>query len=407
MTVDVYGSRVRQARVLRRMTSKAVMAELGWKGARQTRLEQATTSTLGNDEFVRLAEVLRFPAKFFTTAPGSRVDATDLLFRAPRATTAAEKEYLAQFAAALGDFLDSLDSRWPLPPVKLPIFEAGTPVATVASSVRERMGIASDAPIPYLTYETERCGVPVITRLRRSRSTGALSWDAVDDDTGLSEKHLGYSTRVGEYGDRPLVVVRASGSWERTRWTVAHEIGHLVLHAGGGEVTEDQELEASRFASELLAPAALIATEVPKMPSLMNLVPLKLKWGISIGALIRHLSASDLIDEQRYEMLRRQLYTRVNPDTGHTWGKTEPGWDAREAERPRLLSRWVERCYGANSAAMLASHKLMWPQDVLEDFLAGQRPAPVRSAAPVIAAAPTHEGGTVIAFDQFRQRRRA
>ncbi|MEV0759444.1 ImmA/IrrE family metallo-endopeptidase [Nocardia sp. NPDC050435] len=404
-TVDVYGSRVRQARVLRRKTSKAVMAELGWKGARQTRLEQAQTTALDVAELERLAQALRFPTEFFTTAPVSRVDAGDLLFRAPRATTAGEKEYLAQFAAAVGDFLVAMDSRAALPPVKLPVLDAGTSIAIAAELVRERMGIELEAPISYLTYEAERCGVPVVTRLRRSKSTGALSWDPVDDDTTLSEKHLGYATRVGEYGDRPLMVIRASGSWERTRWTVAHELGHLVLHAGRSEVTEDQELQASQFASELLAPAKVIAAEVPKVPSLLNLVPLKLKWGISIGALIRHLAASGLIDEQRFEMLRRQLYTRVNPDTGHTWGKTEPGWDAREPERPRLISRWVERCYGANSAAMLTSHQLMWPQDVLEDFLAGQRPAPSRSTAP--DPAPAYEGATVIAFDQFRQRRRA
>ncbi|MGV9613222.1 ImmA/IrrE family metallo-endopeptidase [Nocardia xishanensis] len=405
-TVDVYGSRVRQARVLRRMTSKAVMAELGWKGARQTRLEQAPVSSLGVEDFDRLVQALRFPAQFFTTAPASRVDAGDLLFRAPRATTAGEKEYLAQFAAVVGDFLDGLDGRWPLPPVKLPVLDADTSITAAAELVRERMGIDPDIPISYLTYEAERCGVPVVTRLRRSRSTGALSWDPVDDDTGLSEKHLGYSTRVGEYGDRPLIVVRASGSWERTRWTIAHELGHLVLHAGGGEVTEEQELQASQFASELLAPAKAIAAEVPAMPSLLNLVPLKLKWGISIGALIRHLAASSLIDEHRFAMLRRQLYTRLNPDTGHTWGKTEPGWDAREPERPRLLSRWVERCYGATTATMLAPHQLMWPQDLLDDFLAGQRPAPGRASPAVVVPAPTGDG-KIVALEQFRQRRRA
>ncbi|WP_433661133.1 ImmA/IrrE family metallo-endopeptidase [Nocardia sp. CA-128927] len=407
-TVEVYGSRVRQARVLRRMTSKAVMAELGWKGARQTRLEQAEVSSLDMEDFLRVTEVLRFPALFFTTPPASRVDAGDLLFRAPRATTAGEKEYLAQFAAVVGDFLDGLDSGWPLPPVKLPVVDASTSISSAAELVRERMGIDPDAPISYLTYEAERCGIPVVQRLRRSRSTGALSLDPVDDDAGLSEKHLGYSTRVGEYGDRPLVVVRASASWERMRWTVGHEIGHLVLHAGGGEVTEDQELEASRFASELIAPAKAIAAEVPKVPSLLNLVPLKLKWGISIGALIRHLAASELIEQQRYEMLRRQLYTRLNPDTGHTWGKTEPGWDAREPERPRLISRWVERCYGATTAAMLAPHQLMWPQDLLEDFLAGQRPSPNRGTPTAIPSSQSvSDGGTVIAIDRFRQRRRA
>ncbi|MGY1984135.1 ImmA/IrrE family metallo-endopeptidase [Nocardia gipuzkoensis] len=405
-TIDVYGVRVRQARVLRRMTSKAVMAELGWKGARQTRLEQAPVTSLDAEEFDRLVQVLRFPAHFFTTPPASRVDAGDLLFRAPRATTAGEKEYLAQFAAVVGDFLGGLDATWPLPPVKLPVLDADYPITTAAELVRERMGLEPDVPIPYLTYEVERAGVPVVMRLRRSKSTGSLSWDPVDDDIGLSDKHLGYSTRVGEYGDRPLVVLRASESWERTRWTVAHEVGHIVLHAGGGEVTEDKELQASRFASELLAPAKAIASEVPKVPSLLNLVQLKLKWGISIGALIRHLSVSSLIDDQRYDMLRRQLYTRQNPETGHTWGKTEPGWDAREVERPRLMSRWVERCYGATSAAMLAPHQLMWPQDLLEDFLAGQRTAPGRVTPVAGASTPTGEG-KVIAFEQFRQRRRA
>ena len=218
-------------------------------------------------------------------------------------------------------------------------------------------------------------------------------------------KHLGYSTRVGEFGDRPLIVLRAAESWERTRWTLAHEVGHLALHAGGAG-TEEQELEASRFASELLAPAEVIAGEVPAVPSLLNLVPLKMKWGISIGALVRHLHESALIDSHRYDMLRRQLYTRLNPQTGHTWRKTEPGWDEREVERPRLIAKWVEHCYAATSATMLAPHRLMWPHDVLEDFLAGQRSAPAPSAqrpTPETAAV----SGNVVDFDRFRQRRRA
>ncbi|WP_425296936.1 hypothetical protein [Nocardia abscessus] len=86
--------------------------------------------------------------------------------------------------------------------------------------------------------------------------------------------------------------------------------------------------------------------------------------------------------------------------------KSEPGWDAREVERPRLMSRWVERCYGATSAAMLAPHQLIWPQDLLEDFLAGQRAAPGRAAPMVGASAPTSDR-KVTEFEQFRQRRRA
>jgi len=403
-TIDVFGTRVRQARVLRRMTGRAVMDHMGWKGARQTRLEQAESTGMNPEELTRLAQILRFPEHFFTTAPSSRVDPASLLFRAPKSTTVAEKDFLAEFAATAGEFLDNLNTQSQLPPVKLPVLPRGTSPVLAAGQVRDRLGAARDLPIAYLMYEVERCGVAIIARVRRSRSDSAVDWSAGNDD-GPLEKHLGYSTRIGEFSDRPLIVLRATDSWERTRWTLAHEVGHLVLHADGVN-TEDQELEASRFASELLAPADAIADEVPGVPSLLNLVPLKMKWGISLGALIRHLFESKLIDSSRYDMLRRQLYTRVNAQTGHTWGKTEPGWDEREVERPRMLAKWVERCYSATSATMLGPHGLIWPPDVLDDLLAGQRSAPGRVAVRSATTTPSG-GGNVVDFDRFRQRRHA
>jgi Zn-dependent peptidase ImmA (M78 family) len=410
-TIEVFGERVRQARVLRRMTGKAVMDEMGWKAPRQTRLERAQVTTLDMAEMERLAEVLRFPLEFFTTAPTTRVSTESLLFRAPKSTTASEKEYLAQFAALVSDFLDELDTRWRLPPVKLPVLNPDTPVDVAAAKVRHHLGFAADEPIPYLMYEIERCGVPVVMRHRRTQPPGQGAWDpnAGSGEDDPLERHLGYSTWVGEFGERPLVVLKSSESWERTRWTLAHEMGHLALHADS-VVNTDHEEQASRFASELLAPAAAIADEVPKMPSLLNLMPLKQMWGISIGALVRHLHESKLIDTNRYEMLRRQLYTRINPQTGHTWGRTEPGWDDREPERPRLMAKWVERCFGATSATMLAPHRLRWPQDLLDAFLAGQRAAPTvarSTTLPVRRGQRDEDGLNVVDFDRFRQDRRA
>ena len=452
-TVEVFGARVRQARILRRMTGKAVVSAMGWNGARQTRLEQSEVTALEFDVAARLATVLRFPPAFFTTAPVSRVEPANLLFRTPKRTAAAEKEYLAQFAAGVGDFLEDLNGRWQLPPVKLPSFDRDTDIPAAARATRQRLGVDVDAPIGYLTYEVERAGVAVVTRTRRTRSSGELAWAGRDPAAGdgasdpAREKHLGYSTRVGEYADRPLMVLRAMDSWERTRWTVAHELGHLVLHGDGvhdGAEGQAQEEQASRFASELLAPAAAIAAEVPAVPTLHNLLPLKLRWGISLGALLRHLFASGLIDVHRHDMMRRQLYTRTNPDTGRTWGRTEPGWDERTPEQPRLLAKWVERCFGATSPAMLAPRELIWPQDLLVDFLAGQRSAPATTTSPTSATTSTStassstaagstaagsaaaassagarrsgpapgragpvKGGNVVDFDRFRNERRA
>lgn len=407
MTVDVYGARVRQARVLRRMTSAAVLNAMDWKGARQTRLEHSDTTALSGPEFSQLVSFLRFPQEFFLTPPRSRVAVPELLFRAPRSTAMAEKEYLAQFSSAVGDFLEVLDARQRLPRVKLPGARPGMPVTVAAAVTRAALGLEADQPIGYLTHELERAGVAVVVRPDRLPRDG--DGDGLERVEPVVEKHLGCSCWTGGFNERPLIVLRKVASWERTRWTLAHETGHLVMHTG--DITEEMEDEAHRFAAELLAPRDVIAGALPAHITLHSLVELKSTWGISIGGLVRHLFDSGLITEQRKDMLQRQLYTRKNPDTNSTWGRTEPGWDDRKPEQPRLLSRWADRGFGTAHPGMLASMQQIWPRDVLEEMLLEQRQAPSRSdAAAAAVAAPASlgsSGSSVIDFSARRSLRQA
>ncbi len=50
-----------------------------------------------------------------------------------------------------------------------------------------------------------------------------------------------------------------------------------------------------------------------------------------------------------------------------------------------MISKWLEMAFSARSAAMLAPYDLVWPQDLLEDFMAGQRAAPGAAAVRVAA----------------------
>lgn len=396
-TVDIFGLRVRQARLMRRLTAKSVMEAVGWSGARLSRLERAETTQVSEDELAALMDVLRVPALFFTSVPVCRVEPDQLLFRAPKSTTETEKNRMAQFIALSGDFLLEMNGRHKLPPVQISAAPDPDPVAA-ALHARQCLGVDRDVPIGDLTHLFERGGIPVVMRYERFGGSAPE-----DNSRGRLEKHLGCSTWVGEFRERPLIVLRELDSWERTRWTLAHELGHLILHTNVAELTDDHEDQASRFASEFLAPFAAVSQSVKSAPSLLNLLPVKQKWGISVGALLRHFHDSGALDTERYDMLRTQLYTRINADTGFTWGRTEPGWDDRKPERPRLMSKWIEFAFGVSSPEALMAHRVMWPLDMLQEFLVGQRMAVPVSSAP---RRPTPPGsGGVADFAAYRRRR--
>lgn len=415
--IEVFGARVRQARLLRRMTATSVVESTWWSNAWQTKIEKSAAIWLEDADVARLAELFRFPAVFFSSEPQSRVTAEELLFRAPKSMTVGEQDFLATFACLAGDFLGELDEQSKLPPVKIPSvvdrWRSPVSIADAAARLRETMGVEPDEPLDDLMYEAERLGAPVIVR---RRSVG--DWEsefAASPSRARDEKHLGYSTWVGRHRDRPLVVLRESESWERTRFTVAHELGHLVLHSGSHcSVSADNEQEANRFATELLAPSAVIAGELPRVMSLLNLRALKDKWGLSLGSLIMHLRDTGLIDQTRAKMLTTQLHSRINPGTGHTWGMTEPGWDDRAPERPRLLRKWVERCYGGSAVPMLAARESMiYPADLLDWFLTTQRAAPEADRHQMAATGGGAQSATVarerepqvLRLDDFRRGR--
>lgn len=72
-------------------------------------------------------------------------------------------------------------------------------------------------------------------------------------------------------GDGHRIVLRGASSEQRRRFTIAHEIGHFVLHpqrlapergGAGNAAWQAQEREADQFAAELLMPEHLVREAV-------------------------------------------------------------------------------------------------------------------------------------------------
>lgn len=400
METTAYGDRIRAARILRGWKSVDLAEEMGWSPARQTIIEQSEMVQLDAEVLRRLAGKLDFPERFFTAQPSAALSPEELLFRAPVATTKREKAYLAEFARVVGEVLAWLDTYHRLPPVRLPSLSAETPVDEAAAKTREALGISPAQPIGNLIHRLERAGLPIVARDLAAWEAFALPGGA---EVTMTERHLGYSARVGEHSDRPVTILRAHESWERTRWTVAHEAGHVVLH--GSTLPKNAESQASAYASELLAPADALRPEMPRHVTLAALTEMKLRWGISIGALIRHLFVHHLINDERKATLQRQLYIRKNPETGRSWGKDEPGRNARPVEQPTLIATWMERCLGGampNLVATLSGD--MWPPDLLAQIISGQRIHSSRVQAPQENMTGRVKESDVVSLHEWRRR---
>jgi Zn-dependent peptidase ImmA (M78 family) len=226
-----------------------------------------------------------------------------------------------------------------------------------ARAVRKSLGFSQDEPIPHLTRTLERGGVYVAT---------------IDFDGDLHAKnHDAFSTWIGAMLDRPLIGVRASDSWERTRMSVAHELGHLAMHQARRE--GDLEAEAYAFAAEFLLPLDALRREWPRNVTLSSLVPVKKTWGMSLASLIEHGYRNGLLSGAQRTSMYKQMSNRRDPVSGERMRVREPGWRDREVERPKLVAMVAEKAFGTDLTIEALEDKVFsWRSDYLSKLLSGQ-----------------------------------
>lgn len=113
----------------------------------------------------------------------------------------------------------------------------------------------------------------------------------------------------------PLILVNKSAPGDRLRMSLAHALGHLVLHHNR-EPFETMEDEANQFAAAFLMPSEDIAPELEPV-TLEHLAQLKSTWKVSIQALIVRAKDIGLINDTRSHSLF-QMLSRAG------WRKNEP-----------------------------------------------------------------------------------
>lgn len=113
----------------------------------------------------------------------------------------------------------------------------------------------------------------------------------------FTDKIDGLST-ISEKGTRIIMLNRRKSN-DRQRFSLAHELGHLVMHFDMHDYPEEIESEANRFASELLMPASQIRNSLRSL-TFEKLGDLKRYWMVSMRSLVRRAHDLDLMNQRQY-----------------------------------------------------------------------------------------------------------
>lgn len=317
-----YGERLRNARMFRGLT----LTEL----AKRTDISKQSLSLYENDNNVPdysrvrvLAVELNFPFEYFFQKDNYISKTETTYFRSFASATKKDRtaqsiklEYVAKMYEILLEYISFPDMN--LPSIDFvgydDVFEcesidAVQEIENIADQVREYWGIGS-APIKDLQYLLEKNGI-IVTGF----NTNEDKIDAFSQRTIVANDDV-YFIAVA-LGDRPE---------GRIRFDMAHELGHILLHPWSEDletITKEEfkarERQANMFASAFLLPKDSFGKDVASYPTdLKYYLFLKNKWKVSIQAMIYRAHQLDIISDNQYQYLMRQV-------SKNGWRLKEPG----------------------------------------------------------------------------------
>lgn len=320
---EFIGENLLEARVARGFTQVALARMVESSPPQISKFEKGTqkptSSTLG-----KISLALSMPLNYFLVErSGRKSEASTIYYRSMSAATKQQRNAAEQKFFWVKDINRYLNEFIEFPNVNLPkIHTPCSPelisndfIEEAAEQLREYWQL-SDAPIDNLTRVLENNGF-IVTFF------------------DLEAKTLDAFSQL--YEGRPFIVAGTQNCTAvRTRFNLAHELGHIILHENFLEGTirktpmfKKMEEQAHRFAAAFLFPQSAFCAEISS-PNLSVFKLRKARWKISIGAMIIRAKNLGLIDENTEKILRRSYGKRK-------WRTFEPLDNEISTDYPELL----------------------------------------------------------------------
>lgn len=298
--VNINADMIVLAREYRNLTQQKLAQRLFVSQAKIAKLEGGIQTDVSDIVIDQLSNALDFPKEFFTQKEDViGFGSSAYFYRKKTKITASQRKHIHAsinlLRIQLKKMLTSVDIEAKRKLPRVDIEEFGGSAKQVAQALRASWQLP-DGPIKNLTRIIESAGVIIVP---------------VDFKTRYMD---GTSLRLNEMP--PLIFINSDQPGDRWRFTLAHELAHLILH----DVPHEQmENEADEFAAELLMPARELAPQFSALGQirLVDLSNLKHYWKCSIAALLmRARDLGYLSDNQN-----RYLWSVLSK---HGWRKNEP-----------------------------------------------------------------------------------
>lgn len=317
--------RLVQVLAARRLSQTQLAAMVGVSPATVSKWRSAQQAP-ESEALERLASVVNVAPEWFTRRLPEKMSRP--LFRSNASAYAAARAMLEARLEWANEVVIKLEEYVDLPELCLPIRQytnideiSNADIEDAALECRKLWGLGKNE-IPDLALAAESNGVILIR-----------------EETGIAQIE-GLSAWSKELMHPFILLSSDKGNAFRSRFDLAHEIGHLILHKHVGNELDSEryklkESQAHSFAGALLLPAEPLADEIRLPVTLDSLLLLKQRYGISVAAIIMRLHALHLIsDDEKLNLFKRR---------SARWGaKSEPGDDYRQPEQPRLLKRTID-----------------------------------------------------------------
>lgn len=324
----VIGERIKQARTYRGKTQAQLAQELGITKQAISKYE-TNKSKLSTAIISKLPKILGFPLSFFTKEYKDEAKDKSIIYFRTKEIPKKTKDELKEKISILDEEIISYFEKYiNFPKINVPnsiipdninyCDYSREDIKQIALQIRKHWKLDFN-PIDNLAYIIQRNGYIINKQYINQNKTD------------------GFSQLIN---NRAYILISANKECAvRSRFDLAHELGHLILHKNVDEEEQGSayiERQADYFASEFIYPSDVFIEEIQELPlNFETFVMLKEKWKISIQAIVRKCKDLEIISEDKYIYFQKRI-------SYNKWRNKEPLDDYIVQEEPRLLKDALE-----------------------------------------------------------------